>query len=62
MMFAIVFMEEEKRLVVISVTMVMLIYEILGFEEVFPFFTHTSKADDGFYGKPLENVGDYIER
>ena len=52
------FLEEEERVVVKRVRMVIVIYERLGFEESFPFFTHTSKAEDGFDGKSLENVED----
>ena len=54
-------MEEEERVVVmIRVGLEMVVYEGMGSEEISPFFTHTSKLDDGFDGKSLENVGDYI--
>ena len=52
-------MEKEKRVLVMRVRMGMLLGdEILGFEEILPFLTHTLESDNGFDGKPCENVGD----
>ena len=35
--------------------------ERLGFDEVFPLLTHTLESDNGFDGKPCENVCDYLK-
>ena len=52
---------DEKKWVLVSRVEGMLGNERLGFEEVFPCFTHTLEFDDGFDGKPCENVGDDIK-
>ena len=53
--------EEEERVVVVRAKMVIVMCEGWGFEEVFPFFTHTLESNNGFDGKALENVGDYLK-
>ena len=52
---------DEKKWVLMSSVEGMLGNEILAFDEVFPFFTHTLESNYGFDGKPCENVGDYLK-
>ena len=52
---------DEKEWVLVRSVEGVLGNERLGFEEVFPFFTHTLEFENGFDGKPCENVGDYLK-
>ena len=52
---------DEKEWVLVRSVEGVLGNERLGFEEVFPLLTDTLEFENGFGGKPCENVGDYVK-
>ena len=60
-MVVVIISMDEKKWVLMRKVEGVLGNERLGFDEVFPLFTDTLESNDGFDGKPCENVGDYLK-